>query len=104
MSIVVIGAAFVDIKGFSFGQYIPDGRNAGRIQYVHGGKGCCPAEKVAVVDTTGAGDAFCAGVACGLTCGRSLSESVGLGSRFAASVIASTENVCPASIKEALRL
>ena len=37
MGIVVIGSAFVDIKGFPFDTYIPDGRNAGRVEYVHGG-------------------------------------------------------------------
>ena len=28
MGIVVIGAAFVDIKGFPLNNYIPDGRNS----------------------------------------------------------------------------
>ena len=37
MGIVVIGAVFVDIKGFPLNTYIPDGRNAGYIQYIHGG-------------------------------------------------------------------
>ena len=37
MGLVVIGTVFVDIKGFPEGAYIPDGRNAGRIEYVHGG-------------------------------------------------------------------
>ena len=37
MGIVVIGATFVDIKGFPNDTYIPDGRNAGRIEYIHGG-------------------------------------------------------------------
>ena len=32
--IVVIGAVFVDIKGFPEDIYIPDGRNAGRIEYI----------------------------------------------------------------------
>lgn len=35
--IVVLGAVFVDIKGFPEDIYIPDGRNAGTIEYVHGG-------------------------------------------------------------------
>ena len=30
MSIVIIGAVMVDIKGYPFTQYIPAGRNAGR--------------------------------------------------------------------------
>ena len=37
MSIVVIGTVFVDVKGFPEDIYIPDGRNAGRVEYVHGG-------------------------------------------------------------------
>ena len=35
--IVVLGAVFVDIKGFPEDIYIPDGRNAGTVEYVHGG-------------------------------------------------------------------
>ena len=37
MGIVVIGAAFVDIKGFPKDNYIANGRNVGRIEYVHVG-------------------------------------------------------------------
>ena len=37
MSIVVIGATFVDIKGFPMDNYIPTGRNVGRVEYLHGG-------------------------------------------------------------------
>ena len=36
MGIVVIGAVFVDIKGYPLSTYIPGGRNAGRIEQVHG--------------------------------------------------------------------
>jgi len=60
-----------------------------------GVKGVCPARKVQVKDTTGAGDAFCAGVAAGMTYGKSLAEAVEIGTLLAASVITSTENVCP---------
>ncbi|MDO4198328.1 MAG: PfkB family carbohydrate kinase [Erysipelotrichaceae bacterium] len=35
--IVVVGAVFVDIKGFPEAAYIPTGKNAGRVEYVHGG-------------------------------------------------------------------
>ena len=188
--IIVLGAVFVDIKGFPEGAYIPDGRNAGKVKYVHGGvsrnvvedianielrptylgivddsalgedvlrklerhkvnvsymqripngmgtwlavfdqngdvagsisqrpnldslltlleekgsvyadmhgnRGFCPAKKVDVRDTTGAGDSFCAGVVSGLTYGKTLAESVEIGTRLAASVITSSENVCP---------
>lgn len=61
----------------------------------NGGKGYCPARKVEVKDTTGAGDAFCAGAAIGLTYGKSLAESCEIGTRLAASVIVTSENVCP---------
>lgn len=60
-----------------------------------GNRGICPARKVQVKDTTGAGDAFCAGVAIGLTYGKALCEAIEIGSILAASVITSSENVCP---------
>ena len=60
-----------------------------------GEKGICPAKKVQVKDTTGAGDAFCAGVSAGLTYGRTLAQAVEIGTRLASSVITSSENVCP---------
>ena len=37
MGIVVLGAVFVDIKGHPYGQYIPNGRNSGEVEEVHGG-------------------------------------------------------------------
>ena len=37
MGIVVIGAVFVDIKGYPLSTYIPGGRNAGRVEQMHGG-------------------------------------------------------------------
>lgn len=61
----------------------------------NGGKGICPANKVNVRDTTGAGDAFCAGVAAGLTYNKTLKESVEIGTKLAASVITVSDNVCP---------
>ena len=62
---------------------------------VHGSSGAVPARNVQVKDTTGAGDAFCAGVAIGLTYGKTLPEAIEIGSVLAASVITSSENVCP---------
>ena len=62
---------------------------------MHGDKGFCPARKVEVKDTAGAGDAFCAGAAIGLTYGKNLKESCEIGSQLAASVIITSENVCP---------
>ena len=60
-----------------------------------GNKGICPAKKVIVVDTPGAGDAFCSGVVIGLTYGKSMPEAIEIGSTLAASVITSSDNVCP---------
>ncbi len=60
-----------------------------------GGHGYCPARKVNVKDTTGAGDAFFAGAAIGLTYGKSLKEACDIGALLAASVIVTSENVCP---------
>ena len=62
---------------------------------MHGDKGFCPARKVDVKDTTGAGDSFCAGVAIGLTYGKTLAEACEIGAHLAASVIVTTDNVCP---------
>ena len=60
-----------------------------------GESGYCPARKVNVKDTSGAGDAFCAGVSAALTYGVDLKKSMEVGSILAASVITSSENVCP---------
>ena len=62
---------------------------------LQGEKGICPARRVQVKDTTGAGDSFCAGVAIGMTYGKTMAEAVEIGTTLAASVIISSENVCP---------
>lgn len=69
-----------------------------------GNKGVVPARSVQVVDTTGAGDAFCSGVVIGLTYGKDLRESVEIGTQLAASVIISSENVCPRFLPRELGL
>lgn len=69
-----------------------------------GESGHCPAIEVQVKDTTGAGDAFCAGVSIGLTYGKTLRESIEIGSQLAASVITSSENVCPRFLPKELGL
>lgn len=69
-----------------------------------GNKGYCPARKVEVKDTTGAGDSFCAGVAIGLTYGKSLGQACEIGSMLAASVIVTTESVCPRFLPRELGL
>ncbi|MBQ5868360.1 MAG: hypothetical protein IIW68_03420, partial [Lachnospiraceae bacterium] len=57
-----------------------------------------------VKDTTGAGDAFCAGVSIGLTYGKDMPGAIEIGSTLAASVITSSENVCPRFMPEELGL
>ena len=69
-----------------------------------GEHGVCPAYPVRVRDTTGAGDAFCAGVAIGLTYGKSMPEACEIGSRLASSVITLSENTCPRFRPEELGL
>ena len=60
-----------------------------------GAHGFCPPLKVDVIDTTGAGDSFFAGIAVGLTYGKSLKESCSIGTRLASAVIATKESVSP---------
>ena len=71
---------------------------------VDGSSGFCPARKVVVKDTTGAGDAFCAGAAIGLTYGKTVGEACQIGSLLAASVITTSENVCPRFLPSELGL
>ena len=67
---------------------------------LEGNSGVCNAKKVHVKDTTGAGDAFCAGVSIGLTHGKTMAESIEIGTTIAASVITSSDNVCPRFLPE----
>ena len=71
---------------------------------MNGDKGYCPARKVEVKDTTGAGDSFCAGVAIGLTYGKSLAEACEIGAHLAASVIVTSDSVCPRFLPRELGL
>lgn len=71
---------------------------------MQGTKGVCPARSVQVKDTTGAGDAFFAGVTIGLTYGKTLAEATQIGTNLAASVITSSENVCPRFLPRELGL
>ena len=50
MGIVVIGAVFVDIKGFPLAQFNPAGRNEGRVITVHGGVSRNVVEDIANVE------------------------------------------------------
>ncbi|MBQ1757366.1 MAG: carbohydrate kinase family protein [Erysipelotrichaceae bacterium] len=67
---------------------------------INGNHGVIPPQKVDVIDTTGAGDSFFAGVAAGLTYGKTLEESCIIGTRLASSVISTKENVCPRFLPE----
>lgn len=67
-----------------------------------GESGIVPAMHVHVRDTTGAGDAFFAGVTMGLTYGKTIRESCEIGTRLAAAVIETKENVCPRFLPEEL--
>ncbi|MDO5444292.1 MAG: carbohydrate kinase family protein [Eubacteriales bacterium] len=67
-----------------------------------GDYGYCPALKIQARDTTGAGDAFCAGLAAGLTYGCSLAQAAEIGTKIAASVVTSSDNVCPRFLPEEL--
>ena len=69
-----------------------------------GDRGYYPPETVQVRDTSGAGDAFCAGVAIGLTYGKTLRESVRIGTHLAASVIMLSESTCPRFLPKGLGL
>ncbi len=60
-----------------------------------GDHGFCPPQRVDVIDTTGAGDSFFAGIAVGLTYGKTLRESCSIGTRLASAVIATKESVSP---------
>ncbi len=65
------------VKAAAAGAFVLDG---GRIVQV-------PAAETTVADSTGAGDAFCGGLAAGLARGLSLVESAGLGAAIAAAAI-----------------
>ncbi len=67
---------------------------------LNGESGIVPAQKTDVIDTTGAGDSFFAGIAIGLTYGKTLEESCVIGTRLASSVISTKENVCPRFLPE----
>lgn len=71
---------------------------------MQGNSGFCPARRVKVKDTTGAGDAFCAGVAIGLTYGHNMAQACEIGAHLAASVITTGENVCPRFLPRELGL
>ncbi len=60
----------------------------GALLYAHGQRTAIAGERLEPVDTTGAGDAFAAGVIYGLTHGNTLEQAGALGARVAARVVA----------------
>ncbi len=62
--------------------------------------GYYPSYDVEVLDTTGAGDSFFAGVCAGLTYSKSLREACEIGTRIASSVIVTKESTCPVFMPE----
>ena len=68
------------------------------------GYGVCPPIQVRVCDTTGAGDAFCAGVSIGLSYGKTLAEACMIGTRLASATITVPESVCPRFLPQELGL
>ena len=69
-----------------------------------GGFGVCPPVQVQVCDTTGAGDAFCAGVSIGLSYGKTLAEACVIGTKLASATITVQESVCPRFLPQELGL
>ncbi len=67
-----------------------------------GENGICPGISVRICDTTGAGDAFCAGTSIGLSYGKSLYDSCMIGTRLASATITVSESVCPRFLPQEL--
>ncbi len=70
----------------------------------NGNHGFVPADKVKLIDSTGAGDSFVSGVAAAMTAGKTLKEACEVGTKLAADVITRTENVCRVMDKSELGL
>ena len=71
------GLRLAVVKAAAAGAYVLEGDRITRV----------PAAETAVTDSTGAGDAFCGGLAAGLARGLGLVESAGLGAAVAAAAI-----------------
>ncbi len=76
------------------------GENGAVYADAKGNCGFVPARKVDVVDTTGAGDAFFAGVCIGLTYEKTMEEACQIGTRLSSTVITTSENICPRFMPE----
>lgn len=102
---LVIGAVFVDVKGFPQEKYVATGTNIDKVNIVHGG--VCrnvaenfsklgePVSFVSMVDSTGAGDAFFSGAVAALSRGYAISQAVSIGTQLAATTLQVEESCCP---------
>lgn len=72
----------------------------GAVYVDHGAdlSGYCPAMKVEMVDSTGAGDAFFTGTVAALARGRALSQAVKVGTQLAAMTLQVAESCCPCAL------
>jgi len=76
-ALAAAGLRLAVVKAAAAGAYVLEGDRITRV----------PAAETAVTDSTGAGDAFCGGLAAGLARGLGLVESAGLGAAVAAAAI-----------------
>ena len=65
------------------------------VDHVSGERGIHPAEKIHVVDSTGAGDAFLSAAVLALSRGRTIGEAAEVGTRAAAATLQSLESTIP---------
>ena len=65
------------------------------VDHEKGMSGFCPADKVNMVDSTGAGDAFFTGTVAAISRGRALSKAVFVGTKLAAMTLQVAESCCP---------
>ena len=101
---ILFAADFEDLSPEELEQEMVERLQNALFADIEGNCGFCPPNTVRVRDTTGAGDAFCAGVAIGLTYGKNMLESCEIGARLASSVITISENTCPRFLPQELGL
>jgi len=65
------------------------------VDHEKGLSGFCPADKVDMVDSTGAGDAFFTGTVAAIARGRKLPQAVNVGTKLAALTLQVAESCCP---------
>jgi sugar/nucleoside kinase (ribokinase family) len=80
-------AAFRELSGWCEGVAVTDGEHGSLVSF-NGEVTKIPPHRVSAVDTTGAGDAYAAGLLYGITRGRTIKESGTIASIFSAGVVA----------------